>query len=399
MKIERAKIVDLTPDPSNVRKHGARNLEAIRSSLERFGQQKPIVVDGEGMVRAGNGTLAAAIELGWESIDIVRSDLDSKALRAFAVADNRAAELAAWTDELGPLLAELVGEDIAASDLGFSDAELARLTGASADEGETPEPPVEPVTKLGDLWTLGDHRLLCGDSTDAASVARLMGKQRAHLMATDPPYLVDYDGGNHPPSRSNKPDSRDKLNTSYVEHLGDSDLYARFLRVALAFILERAPVYQWHAARTHGQVDAAWSANGLLAHQHLVWVKPRPVLLRMHFMWQSEQCFYGWVRGQQPTQARRPPNNTSNVWQVDGESDGIHPTQKPVEIFAHPIRYHTKTGEVCYEPFSGSGTQIAAAEQLDRRCFAMELSPPFVDVAVERWEQLTGGKATREPIG
>jgi DNA modification methylase len=233
-----------------------------------------------------------------------------------------------------------------------------------------------------------------------------MRGKRAALMATDPPYLVDYDGGNHPQHWAERDgklvDTANKTWDTYRE--GDEALYADFLCVALAeALLPSAPVYQWHADRRRRFVEDAWREHGLLWHQTVTWVKSRPVLTRSHFMWQTEPCAYGWVEGNQPDPSRRPPPNTPNAWLVDSvgrDGDGDdqrveHPTQKPVELFARPIAYHTRPGEVLYEPFAGSGTALIAAEVAGRVCHAMEVEPAYCDVVVQRWEALTGLSAER----
>lgn len=227
-------------------------------------------------------------------------------------------------------------------------------------------------------------------------LARLMDGATAVLLATDPPYLVDYQGGNHPQSWANKPDVKDKHWDDYVDPGSGVKFFTDYLRCALAHCIERVPVYQWHASRRQVMVEEAWKANGLLVHQTLIWVKARPVLTRSHYMWQYEPCFYGWIEGNCPEADRRPPPSERNVWNIDqvGQQDGIHPTQKPLEIFERPLRFHTQPGEICLEPFSGSGTQLMAAERLGRRCFAIELSPAFVDAALRRWRRLTSTEPT-----
>jgi DNA modification methylase len=231
------------------------------------------------------------------------------------------------------------------------------------------------------------HRIVVGDSTCMADVARAMGGRKATLMATDPPYLVDYQGGNHPQSWSNKPDVRDKHWDDYREGEG-CELFARFLQVARDVALIANPaVYQWHAHKRQALVEAAWHQVGLLVHQQIIWAKTRAVLTHSHFMWQHEPCFYGWVEGRPPT--KRPPPNVTTVWQIDQKGlEGLHPTQKPLEIVTRPISYHTEPGDVIYEPFSGSGTALAAAETTGRVCCAVEKAEAFVAVALERLEQM-----------
>ena len=164
------------------------------------------------------------------------------------------------------------------------------------------------------------------------------------------------------------------------------EFFSSFLRVALAHALvENPPVYQWHASRRQALVEQAWTENGLLWHQSIIWAKSRPVMTHSHFMWAHEPCAYGWIEGKPPM--KRPPvsGEHTTVWTIDGENDGIHPTQKPLEVFTRPIGYHTDAGQLVYEPFSGSGSQLIAAAKTGRRCYAMELAPEFVDVARIRW--------------
>jgi DNA modification methylase len=262
------------------------------------------------------------------------------------------------------------------------------------------------VSKLGDLWLLGDHhKLLCGDATDADQVRHLMSGQRAVLMATDPPYLVDYDGGNHPQSwnvsgghRSSA--ARTKHWDAYREPASAVEFYANFLRVALAEALgERPTIYQFFAMLRVETVLGAWRANGLLAHQILIWHKSRPVLGRSWYMYDYEPCLVGWISGKQPEPDRRPPASARAVWEVAstaGNEAAIssHPTVKAVELIRRPIAYHTEAGELLFEPFSGSGTCLIAAEMCGRRCYAVEISPQFVDQAVLRWQRFTGKEAT-----
>jgi len=226
-----------------------------------------------------------------------------------------------------------------------------------------------------------------------------MKGEKAQLLATDPPYLVNYTGGNHPPSRANRPETRDKDWDSYKDPETSVGFYVAFLRAALPHLVERAPVYQWHANTRQALVDEAWQQVGLLAHQVIIWVKTRGVLTRSHFMWQHEPCMYGWVEGRMPK--LKPPAAETTVWHVDqkGEQDGIHPTQKPVELFKRPLLWHTKPGDLCFEPFLGSGTCLIAAEQTGRRCYAIDQEPRYVDVAVQRWEAFTGKKAERVEHG
>jgi len=394
----------LRADPANARLHNERNLDAIGASLQRFGQAEPLVVNSRsGRLVAGHGRLAAMRKLGWTEADIVEVDLAEIDATALGIALNRTAELAAWDDgALAALLQQLGAEDALAG-VGFEEVEIQsllrgleeQLGAASLDDPGPGEPPESPVSRLGDLWILGDHRLLCGDSTKLEDMARLMAGEKAHLLATDPPYLVDYRGGNHPQSWANRPQTRDKHWDDYVDPSSGLAFFRGFLEAALSHCVEDVAVYQWHAHRRQALVEQAWRAAGLLVHQQVIWTKARPVLTRSWLMWAHEPCFVGWPEGKMPSKARRPPPNATTVWPIDqvDEPKGLHPTTKPRELFERPIGWHTRRGEVCLEPFSGSGTQIVAAERLGRRCFALELSPAFVDVALVRWQQASGKQA------
>ena len=182
---------------------------------------------------------------------------------------------------------------------------------------------------------------------------------------------------------------------STVDPGASVEFYRRFLALGLEHLKPNSAIYQWHAHRRQALVEQAWTACGLLVHQQIIWVKTSGVLTHSHYLWRHEPCFYGWVEGQPPS--KRPPSNETTVWEVSSKIGNlnIHPTQKPVELFERPIQYHTEVGDICYEPFLGSGTQIIAAEKLGRRCFAMEMEPHYVDVSIARWSEFTDKKAER----
>ena len=247
------------------------------------------------------------------------------------------------------------------------------------------------ITKPGDLYELGSHRLLCGDSTNPDDVRRVMNGERAILFATDPPYLVGYDGTNHPGKRP-------KTNTDWSETYGESwdeaddqrncDLYDRFIKAAIAEAIDpHAAWYCWHASRRQRMVEDAWEKNGAFVHQQIIWAKPnRPILTRSWYLWAHEPCFMGWIKGNKPP--RESSDYERSVWEIEGlnaDERPDHPTPKPLECFAVPMRQHTKKGGLCYEPFSGSGSQLIAGEQLGRRVYGLEISPAYCDVIVHRW--------------
>ncbi len=252
----------------------------------------------------------------------------------------------------------------------------------------------------GQVWRLPSrvegqfHLLACGDCTDAAVVQQLMNGRRATLFATDPPYLVDYDGMNHPQGWKASTKKRQTMNKDWSATYKDWDasaqgeeLYERFIAAAVEHaITEDAAWYCWHASRRQAMLEAVWERHGAFVQKQLIWAKDRPVLTRSWYMWQHEPCFFGWVKGKKP---RRVVDEwIGTVWEFPTQAAfeaTDHPTSKPLALFEIPIRQHTEPGELCYEPFSGSGSQIVAAENLGRQCRAIEIAPPFVAVALDRY--------------
>ena len=379
--------------------------------LKEFGWRQPLVVDEDGVVIAGHTRLLAAQRLGLEKVPVhVAVGLSPEQVKAYRLMDNRSAQETSWDAELLPLeLSELAGLEFDLALTGFEPEELAAFL-AEPTEGLTgpddvPAIPEEPVSKPGDLYLLGNHRLLCGDATNPDDVQKLMAGKKATLMATDPPYLVDYAGGQHPSSEANggivdgvRVGHEEKHWDTYIDHEHSVEFYVEFLRCALDHALtEHAAIYQWFGIMRTEVIWQSWREVGLLPHQVLIWKKTRSVLTYSHFMWNFEPMIYGWRQGHMPK--LKPPADAKAVWEIgsaieDGAS-GIHPTQKPVETIRRPISYHTRSGGLLYEPFSGSGTALIAAEEMGRTCYAMEQAPQFVDVAVARWEAFTGKQAAR----
>lgn len=395
MKVESVSIAALSQDPANARKHDDKNLEAIKASLRRFGQQKPIVVDSSNVVRAGNGTLAAAIALGWDSINVVQTDLQGSEATAYAIADNRTAELAEWDESvLAASLSSLADVDETwLSDLQFSEKELAELVASTQEqeiiEDEVPDLTTDPVTQTGDLWILGEHRLLCGDSTEAKEVGRLMNGKKADLWLTDPPYNVAYTG------------KTSAALTIENDSMSDDD-FRKFLikcfREAFEALKPGASFYIWHADSEGHNFRGAVHECEQTVRQWLIWAKNTMVMGRQDYQWKHEPCLYGWKKG------------ASHGWYTDRKQTTVleferptrsesHPTMKPVDLFAYQIGNSTAPQGLVFDSFLGSGTTLIAAEQLGRTCFGMELSPQYCDVIVERWEKLTGKKARLEGGG
>jgi len=380
----------LVLDPRNARKHGRRNLEAIQASLSQFGQRRPLVVTGEMTVVAGNGTLEAARALGWADIavTVVPSEWSAEQARAYALADNRTAELASWDEDV--LLESLSELDLAGWDMDVLGFDLGDDL-AGVIEDDVPEPPDEPVTRPGDVWALGEHRLLCGDATKAQDIARLMAGAKASCMWTDPPYGVDYVGKTKDAKR--------------IANDGAQGLDA-LLRAALANVdVALEPGSPFYVAHPAGLLSLTFGnalvASGLRIHQTLVWVKDTMVLGHSDYHYKHEPIYYGWSAGEgrsgrgEHEGSRWHGNNAQvSVLQYARPSRSEeHPTMKPVGLVAHCLSNSTGPGALVLDPFLGSGTTLIACEQLGRLCYGLELDPAYCDVVIARWENLTGERA------
>lgn len=392
-RLQRVPIDSVKQDPRNARKHSKRNLTAIRASLRRYGQQKPIVVGTDDVIIAGNGQHAAAVDLGWKHIYIVRSRLLGKEATAYALADNRTGELATWHDDV---LAELVAElgDTDLLDDQWSDNELSRLLGTVEAEEDAAPDQVEQRAKPGDLWQCGDHRIICGDSTIAATRDRLLAGSAPSLMATDPPYGVRYDA-----QWRNSGVIRAAHGVSKGEEIAGDDLVDWSPSFAVDSL---SVVYVWHAGMFTAESKRAIESIDYNVRAQIIWRKQHHAIGRGDYHWQHEPCWYAVKRGRNAQW--NGDRKQTTVWDIhvpngyyvpEGEERFGHATQKPVECMARPMRNHGQRGDYVYDPFSGSGTTIIAAEREQRRARCIEIDPRYVDMTLTRWEALTGGKAQR----
>lgn len=326
--------VSLIPNPRNPNRHPDHQIELLARVIKAQGWRAPVTVSNRsGFVVRGHGRLQAALRLGVGQVPVDRQDYATEAEEwADLVADNRLAELAEVDEAaLKDLLRELETSGLDMDLTGFDEAALEELLAESEParavvEDQVPEPPQEPVTKPGDLWLLGKHRLLCGDSTNPDDVRRLMNGERAILFATDPPYLVGYDGTNHP--AGNK-DWSESYGITWDDGDANSDLYDRFIRVAVEVAVEpNAAWYCWHASRRQRLLEDAWEGAGAFVHQQIIWHKPNgPILTRCWYMWTHEPCFFGWLKGNKPP--RQTDEYQRTVWVIDGlrnDERPDHPT-------------------------------------------------------------------------
>jgi DNA modification methylase len=393
-KVERWPIAKLIPYARNARTHSAGQVDQIAASIREWGWTNPVLVGEDGTIIAGHGRVLGARKLGIAEVPVMVANGWSKAqIKAYALADNKLALNAGWDEALLALeIADLqeVGYDL---DLvGFTDAEIATL-GANITEGltdpdEAPELPATPVSVAGDLWVLGQHRLLCGDSTVATDVARVLGIVKPHLMVTDPPYGVEYDPGWRVTAGLKQ--NREKLGKVANDDRSD-------WRAAWA-LFPGSVAYVWHAGRHASTVQDSLMAVGFEVRSQIIWAKDRFALSRGHYHYQHEPCWYAVRPGSANWTGDR---KQSTLWQIPArEGPGFeHGTQKPVECMKRPIENNSSPGQAVYDPFSGSGTTLIAAEMTGRSCHAIELMPQYVDVAIGRWQAFTGQAAMLDRDG
>jgi DNA modification methylase len=367
-------------------------IATVAASITEFGWRQPIVVDEAMVVLAGHTRLAAAQQLGLETAPVhVAKGLSEAQARAFRIMDNRSGENAEWdNDLLGLELGDLLEADFDLDLTGFTDEELNNLLnglvegdGAQEGEDDIPETPEDPVSRPGDLWVLGNHRLLCGDSTVATDVERVLDGVKPLLLVSDPPYGVEYD-----PSWRNQSGAAKTKRTGKVLNDDRADW-----REAWA-LFPGDVAYVWHGALHAGEVAESLEISGFKIRSQIIWAKDRLVLSRGDYHWMHEPMFYAvkktgkghWTGDRKQT----------TLWQIankDQDAKTVHGTQKPVECMRRPILNNSSPGQAIYEPFMGSGTTLIAAETTGRVCHGIELNPAYVDVAVQRWQQFTGQDA------
>jgi len=442
MKIELWELGRLRPYDKNPRQND-QAVEAVARSIREYGFRVPLVVDADGVIICGHTRWKAAQKLGLAKVPVhVANDLPPEQVKAYRIADNKTAELAEWNYELLPIeLGELAGMNYDLGLLGFSDEELTRLLDPGVKEGlcdpdEVPEPPDEPVTRPGDLWLLGDHRLLCGDAGKAEDVDRLLDGHPIHLVNTDPPYNVrveprsnnaiaaglssypsaeELQGGRkrrghhqamdvarHPEKakathRKLRAKDRPLENDFVSDEQFNRLLHAWFGNIARVLQPGHA-FYIWGGYANLGNYPPVLAAHKLYFSQGIVWDKQHPVLTRKDFLGCFELAFYGWKEG--AGHRFFGPNNVPDLWHVKKVSPQKmqHLTEKPVELAVRAMQYSSLAGENVLDLFGGSGSTLIAAEQTGRRAFLMELDPLYCDLIVQRFENFTGKKAERAAV-
>jgi DNA modification methylase len=395
LQLEMMPLASLAPYAANARQHPPEQVAQLAASIAEFGFNVRVLVDDAGVLIAGHGRVLAAKALGLEEVPAIRlGHLTEAQARAFRLADNQLALTSTWDDAL--LAAELRALRTDEFDLGligFDGATLDRLLGeAAADvpaapggdpDAPAPVPPAKPVSRPGDLWLLGPHRLLCGDATSATDVARLLDCARPHLMVTDPPYGVNYD-----PEWRNEAGVSATMRTGKVANDDRADWRAAWA------LFPGDVAYIWHAGVHARTVIESLEATGFAVRSQIVWAKSRFVLGRGDYHWQHEPCLYAVRKG--ATGHWQGARDQTTLWAIGtGPEDlaTVHGTQKPVECMRRPMLNNSAPGDAIYEPFCGSGTAIIAAETIGRVCLAMDIDPAYVDVTIQRWEAMTGTPA------
>lgn len=393
-EIRMAPVESLVPYINNARTHSDEQVAQIAASIKEFGFTSPILVDAENGILAGHGRLSGARKLGLKEVPVIElSHLSPQQKKAYILADNRLALNAGWDEDLLRLeLSELADLDFDLDLIGFTDKELDVLLGADENAGLTdddavPEVPEEPVSKRGDVWILGEHRVLCGDSTMLADVEKLMDGQLADMSFMDPPYNVDY--GNNAKDKMRGKDRRimnDALGEQFYQFLYDAC-------VNLLLVTKGACYVAMSSSELH-TLQKAWLDAGGKWSTFIIWAKNTFTLGRADYQRQYEPILYGWRDGTDHFWCG--DRDQSDVWNFNKPAkNDLHPTMKPVELVERAIRNSSKTRDIVIDLFGGSGSTLIAAEKTGRRCFMIELDPKYVDVIVTRWEQHTGKKATR----
>jgi DNA modification methylase len=393
-KIEWRSVETLIPYAKNARTHSDEQVAQIAGSIKEFGFNNPVLVDKENSVIAGHGRLMAARKLGMDKVPVVELEhLTESQRKAYVLADNRIALNSGWDTSMLSLELQDLKDDIDLSLLGFDPDELNALlnpieeTEGLTDEDAVPDVPDEPKTKLGDIYILGNHRLMCGDSTSIDAVEKLLEGQKADLLFTDPPYGVSYEGGHNKKKRQGI-----IADTLQGEDL--TDLFYESLSTAITWLKDGAALYVWYASGKSIETYASLAKLPLKLRAVIQWYKVKSGLgaFMSQYIPNCEPCMYLHKEGCSPSWYG--PTNEKTVWELKKEATNkFHPTQKPVELPERAITNSTKQGDSVLDLFGGSGSTLIACEKVARLARVMELDPKYCDVIVQRWEEFTGKKA------
>ena len=392
LRVEHLAISKLKEYNRNTRTHSKEQIAQVAASIKEFGFTNPVLIDENNEIIAGHGRTAAARSLGMDTVPVIRlKGLTETQIRALRIADNKLALNAGWDyDLLSQELTEIKLDDFNLDIIGFSLEELDEILSADIcteeaerdpEEDIPPEPPAEPITQPGDIWQLGKHYLICGDSTDPDTVKSLMRGEQANLWLTDPPYNVDYEG-----------QAGMKIQNDSMQDLAFRDFLRKAYKASVDVLAPGGAFYIWHADSEGFNFRGAARDVGLQVRQCLIWNKSSLVLGRQDYQWKHEPCLYGWKDGA----AHNWYSDRAQTTVLDFDkpkSNNLHPTMKPVALFEYLIENSTAPGDIVLDTFGGSGTTLIACENLGRRCYMCELDPIYASVIIQRYEEHTGDKA------
>lgn len=409
MQIEIVAIEALIPYARNARTHSDEQVTQIAGSIREFGFTNPVLIDGDGGIIAGHGRVMGARKLGMSEVPCIRlAHLSEAQRRAYIIADNKLALNAGWDDEMLALeFQDLqgMGFDLELTGFALGDisellAELDATPEGNTDADETPPVQAEAISKMGDVWILGKHRVMCGDSTSIDAVETLMDGGLANQLITDPPYNVAL-GMNESPEDAKKRNRRTDGLTVMNDEMSDDD-FRQFLRDAFisadSVMKDGAVFYIWHADSEGYNFRGACKDIGWKVRQCLIWKKSSFVMGRQDYHWKHEPCLYGWKEGSGHLWSADRKQTT--ILEFDKPSrNGVHPTMKPVELIEYQVLNNTKVQDVVLDMFGGGGSTLIACEKTARHARLMELYPKYVDVIVRRWQQYTGKQAVHSVTG
>ena len=385
-----ADVSELIPYVRNARTHSEAQVSQIAASIREFGFLSPILVAEDNTILAGHGRLAAALKLGLKKVPCVKENhLTETQKRAYIIADNKLSLNAGWDNELLAVeLSELEGADFNLDLLGFDEAELSSIFDAdkdvSDDDFDVEKELEEPCfSKTGDMWTLGKHRIICGDATKLETYKTLLENTKVNLVVTDPPYNVNYEGSAGKIKNDNMEDDK------FYQFLFNS-----FVNMEQA-MADDASIYVFHADTEGLNFRKAFQDAGFYLSGCCIWKKPSLVLGRSPYQWQHEPCLYGWKKkGKHKWYAGR---KETSVWEFEkSKKNADHPTMKPIALLAYPIKNSSMTNSLVLDPFAGSGSTLIACEQTGRICYAIELDEKYCDVIVKRYiEQVGNDKSVK----
>lgn len=391
MEIIQKKVAELIPYAKNTKKHDKKQIANVAERIRQYGFVQPVVVDKDGVIVIGHCRVLGAKKLGMKEVPCVCvDDLTPEQVNALRIVDNKSNE-SEW--DMDYLAEELPDLDLSAFDFDFG-IKFDEEESAAVDDEFEAEIPEEPYVKVGDLYQLGRHRLLCGDSTKMDDVQRLMGGEMADLLLTDPPYNVALGMGGSVDEARKRHRRTDGL-VIMNDKMEDSDFYnflLEFYKCAHAVMKPGAVFYIWHADNEGLNFRKALKDAGLQLRQTLIWNKNSITLGRQDYQWKHEPCLYGWKEGAGHLWASDRKQSTVMNFDRPAKSE-LHPTMKPIPLFDYQIKNNTKGGDIVLDLFGGSGTTIMACEQNGRRGFSMEFDPRYAQTIIQRWETFTGEKA------